>query len=90
VLNIQDLVNGLAWIEEHLKGRVCINLDIDRQRVTRFGTPGEVDALIREAVERLGDPAGGLMLSHGLLPGIPLANVRALMDAMERYAGYYG
>ena len=29
---------------------------------------------------------GGLMLSYGLYPGVPLENIRALMDAMERYA----
>lgn len=29
------------------------------------------------------------MMTHGLLPGISLDNVKALMDAMERYATYY-
>jgi uroporphyrinogen decarboxylase len=90
VLNVQDLVNGLAWLRENLMGRVCIDLDLDRQRVTRFGTPAEIDALVREAVTTLGSHQGGLMLTHGLMPGLPLENVRALMDAMERYAGYYG
>ena len=88
-LNLQDLVNGIDWIQAHLKGRVCIDLDIDRQRITRFGTPAQVDALVREAVEKLGSREGGLMLNHGLYHGIPLENVKALMDAMERYAGYY-
>ena len=50
VLNLQDLVNGVSWIREHLKGRVCIDLDIDRQSVTRFGTPAQIDRLIREEV----------------------------------------
>ena len=48
-----------------------------------------VDALVREAVERLGSKEGGLMMGHGLYPGVPLENAKALMDAMERYAGYY-
>ena len=47
------------------------------------------DALIREEVTRLGRKEGGLMMIYGLYPGVPLANVKALMDAMERYAGYY-
>ena len=85
VLNLQDLVNGLDWIREHFRGKTCIELDIDRQSVTRFGTPQDVDTLIREEVEKLGDPAGGLMMIYGLYPGIPLENVSALMDAMERY-----
>ncbi len=88
-LNLQDLVNGIDWIAAHLKGRVCIDLDIDRQDVTRFGTPAQIDALIRDAVVKLGDPKGGLMMIYGLYPGVPIDNVRALMDAFERYAGHY-
>ena len=88
-LNLQDLVNGIDWIAAHLKGRVCIDLDIDRQQVTRFGTPDQIDALIREEVQKLGSPEGGLMMIYGLYPGVPLENIKALMDAMERYAGFY-
>lgn len=29
------------------------------------------------------------MMIYGLYPGVPLENVEALMDAMERYATYY-
>lgn len=89
VFNLQDLVNGLDWIEENLKGKVCIDLDIDRQKVTPFGTEAEVDNLILEEVRRLGSKEGGLMMIYGLYPGVPLRNVKALMDAMEKYAFYY-
>jgi len=89
VLNLQDLVNGIDWIAARLKGRVCIDLDIDRQSVTRFGSPAQIDRLIREEVEKLGSPAGGLMMIYGLYPGVPLENVKALMDALERYATFY-
>jgi uroporphyrinogen decarboxylase len=88
-LNLQDLVNGIDWIAARLKGRVCIDLDIDRQSVTRFGTPAQIDALIREEVEKLGSPAGGLTMIYGLYPGVPLENIKALMDALERYATFY-
>jgi uroporphyrinogen-III decarboxylase len=84
VLNIQDRVNGVEWMAEHLKGRVAIDLDIDRQSVTRFGTPSEIHAWIDHAVRTLGDRAGGLMLRFGLMPGAPLENVAAVMDAMRR------
>lgn len=86
ILNLQDLVNGIDWIAENLKGRVCIDLDIDRVQATRFGTPGQIDALIREEVEKLGSKEGGLMMIYGLYPGVPLQNIKALMDAMERYS----
>jgi uroporphyrinogen decarboxylase len=88
-LNLQDLVNGIDWIAKNLKGRVCIDVDIDRQQVTRFGTPEQIDRLIREEVEELGSPEGGLMMIYGLYPGVPIGNAKAVMDAMERYAGFY-
>jgi hypothetical protein len=89
VLNLQDLVNGIDWIEKNLAGKVCVDLDIDRQRITFAGTPGQIDSLIRQEVEKLGSKQGGLMMIYGLYPGVPLENVQALMDAMERYMGYY-
>lgn len=89
VLNLQDLVNGIDWIEENLAGKVCVDLDIDRQQITYAGTPEQIDALIREEVEKLGSKQGGLMMIYGLYPGVPLANVQALMDAMQRYMGCY-
>ncbi len=89
VINLQDLVNGIDWIAAKFAGRVCIDLDIDRQSITARGTPAQIDALIREEVERLGSPAGGLMMIYGLYPGVPLENVEALMDAMEKYALHF-
>lgn len=88
-LNLQDLVNGIDWIEANLKGRVCIDVDIDRQQITRFGTPEQIDELIRREVQQLGSPEGGLMMIYGLYPGVPPENVKALMDAMEKYATFY-
>lgn len=89
VINLQDLVNGIDWIATNLKGRVCIDIDIDRQQITPFGSPGQIDKLIREEAEKLGSREGGLMMIYGLYPGIPIKNIKAVMDAMERYAGYY-
>ncbi len=89
ILNLQDLVNGIDWIRDRFAGKKCIELDIDRQKVTVFGTPAEVDALIREEVEKLSSPAGGLMMIYGWYPGTPLENIRALMDAMEKYMFYW-
>jgi hypothetical protein len=89
VFNLQDLVNGIDWIAKRFAGKICIDLDIDRQEITFKGSPHDIDALIREEVTKLGRKEGGLMMIYGLYPGIPLENVKALMDAMERYATYY-
>ena len=88
-INLQDLVNGIDWIKANLKGRVCIDLDIDRQVITPKGSLADVDDLIRCEVETLGSKEGGLMMIYGLYPGVPLENIKALMDAMEKYAFYY-
>ena len=89
IVNLQDLVNGIDWIERNLAHKVCIELDVDRQDVIVRGTPREIDELIRQEVSRLGSREGGLMLIYGLYPGTPIENAAAVMDAMERYAGFF-
>jgi len=89
VINLQDLVNGIDWIKERFRGKMCVELDIDRQNITVFGTPKDIDEMIRYEVESLGSPDGGLMMVFGLYPGTPKENVVAVMDAMEKYATYF-
>ncbi len=89
ILNLQDLVNGIDWIKANFAGKTCIDLDIDRQAITFSGTPAQIDALIREAVKKLSTKQGGLMMIYGLYPGVPLENIQALMDAMERYMYFW-
>lgn len=89
VINLQDLVNGIDWIAEKFKGKICVDLDIDRQSITPYGTPKQIDALILEEVSKIATKDGGLCMVYGLYPGVPLENVKALMDAMEKYAFYF-
>ena len=89
VINLQDLVNGIDWIRDRFRGKLCIDLDIDRQKVTPYGTPEQIDDLIYREVKTLATPEGGLMMIFGLYPGTPMKNVTALMDAMERYMQWY-
>lgn len=89
VINLQDLVNGIDWIQKRLAGKCCIELDIDRQSVTVNGTPADIDRLIRSEVEALGSRLGGLCMIYGLYPGTPIENAAAVMDAMEKYAFYF-
>jgi len=89
VLNLQDLVNGIDWIKKNLSPKFCVDLDIDRQNITVFGTPKQIDDLIREEVTQLSSPKGGLMMIHGCYPGPSIKNIKALMDAMEKYMHYW-
>lgn len=89
VINLQDLVNGVDWIAGKFAGKVCVDLDIDRQNITCFGTPDDIEALIRKEISSIGRKEGGLMLTYGLYPGTPLKNTKALMDTLEQYMGYF-
>ena len=83
VINPQVRANGLAGLAEAARGKVAINLDLDRQ-LFPFATPGEIEEHVVEAFEALHSPAGGLMLSAEAEPDVPLANIDALCTALER------
>jgi hypothetical protein len=85
VLNLQDLVNGIDNIAREVKGRVAIELDIDRQSITVEGSTKDIDDHIRECVAKLNTPAGGLGLVYQPWPPTPIENIRAVWDALEKY-----
>jgi hypothetical protein len=88
VVNPQIGANGLDNLVRECKGKICVALDLDRQMFP-FHTPADIDAHIREAVEKLGAPEGGLWLSAECGPDVPLANIEAICQALEKYRGYY-
>ena len=88
VVNPQVRANGLEPLAQVCKDRVCVDLDLDRQ-LFPFCTPDEVDAHVRQAVEILGSPRGGLWLKAEIGYDIPLENVDAVCAALVRYRGYY-
>jgi len=85
VLNIQDKVNGIENIKRKCKGRVCVDLDIDRQRLLPFGTPRDIERYIKYVINELGSKKGGLMLTAEIGYDVPLENVNAVCRAFERY-----
>jgi uroporphyrinogen-III decarboxylase len=89
ILNPQDLCNGIDNIAASMKGRVCISLDIDRQKVVPFGTRKDIHDLIEEEVRKLGSPQGGLEMVAGIYPPTPPENVDALCEAMEEFRTYW-
>jgi len=84
-LNPQELVNGIDNLEKMLKGKAHISLDVDRQNITVFGTPEEIDAHIKRCIQTLGSPQGGLSLVWGVYPATPIENIEAAVRAMEKY-----
>jgi hypothetical protein len=83
VVNPQVGANGLDHLERTCKGKVCVDLDLDRQMFP-FWTPAEIDVHIREAVEVLGAPEGGLWLKAEIGDDVPLENVEAIFSSLEK------
>ena len=86
VLNIQDIVNGIDEIAQHVKGRVAIDLDIDRQSVTVQGSVADIDNLICESVSKLAHNSGGLSLVYYPYPPVATRNIEAVFRAMEKHS----
>jgi len=87
VLNPQIRANGLDNLVRTCKGKVCINLDLDRQ-LFPFATPREIDDHVRECVEAMYLQEGGLMLTAECAADVPLENIEAICAAMEKYADF--
>lgn len=88
VLNPQFRANGLADLVRTCKGRVCLDQDLDRQ-LFPFATPEQIDRHVREVVEALGSPEGGLWLTAEAAFDVPLATIEAIACALEKYRDWF-
>lgn len=89
ILNPQIRANGLSHLVDTCKGKICINLDLDRQMFP-FAAPAQIHEHIRECVEALYLPEGGLMLAAECAADVPLQNIEAICDALEEFQDYKG
>jgi tetratricopeptide (TPR) repeat protein len=55
----QVAASGIAGIEKHYKGRLCPAVDFDEQMLP-FCTPLEIDNQVKEIINRVGSPEGGI------------------------------
>lgn len=77
--------NTLEGIERVYKGKICIALDLDRQ-VFPFCKPGDIQKQVKDVVEKLGSPEGGLTVFGSVSAGdVPLENIEALCKSLEDY-----
>jgi len=86
ILNPQFRANTLDGLVRVARGRICLNQDLDRQMMP-FASPAELEKHIRDIVDRLNLPEGGLMLLAEIGPDVPLENVEAIADALEEVGG---
>jgi len=83
ILNIQDRVNGIDRIAKKFKGKICIDLDIDRQYLIPYGKPNEIKKYIKNIIEILNTPKGGLMLYAEIHPPTPLENIITIAETFN-------
>ena len=88
IINPQIRANTLDGLVRECKGKVCVNLDLDRQ-LFPFCTPEDADEHIKEATVKLGSREGGLMLHAECEPDVPLENIEAICQSLEKYRLYY-
>jgi uroporphyrinogen decarboxylase len=82
----------LGWVKQRYGKRFCIIGNIDSSRTLPFGTPDDVAAEVREAIDTAA-PGGGYVLAsdHSLHDGISVDNIRALFDVGLAYGSrFYG
>ena len=77
--------NTLKEIVRVYKGKLCSNVDLDRQAFP-FAKPTEIRNQIKEVVDAMADPKGGFMMQAGIYGGdVPLKNIEVICEAMEEY-----
>jgi uroporphyrinogen decarboxylase len=77
--------NTLDGIERAYKGKLCINLDLDRQMFA-FCKPQDIWDQVRAGIRQLDSAEGGLMMFGSVYDEItPLENIEALIAAMEEH-----
>ena len=89
MINPQFSANGLDNLERVCKGKIPINLDLDRQMFPH-ATPSQIDDHVRECVETMYLPQGGLGLNVELNYDIPVNNMATVLDAVRKYRKYKG
>jgi len=76
----------LRRVKERYGDRLCLIGNIDSSRTLPYGTPAEVAAEVREAID-IAAPGGGYILAsdHSLHDGIPVDNIRTLFRVGAEY-----
>jgi len=89
MVNPQYRANGLENLVKVCKGKISVNLDLDRQFMP-FATPASMEGHIRECVESFYMPEGGLGIRMELGSDVKLDIIEAALEALEKYRHYSG
>ncbi|MHB1345901.1 MAG: uroporphyrinogen decarboxylase family protein [Candidatus Humimicrobiaceae bacterium] len=85
VLNPQHNVIGNQKVRDVCYQKICIRTDIDCQKVLPFGSSDDVYRHVKEVIDVLGHPKGGLILHGEVQINVPFENYEAMYDAFIKY-----
>jgi uroporphyrinogen decarboxylase len=79
----------LKRVKQYCGDRICLLGNIDCLELLPDGTPEQVDAAVRQAIEDAG-AGGGLIIcsSNSLHPGVNPENCIAMFEATRKYGVY--
>jgi hypothetical protein len=80
----QVRANTIDGIKIYYKGKLCALVDLDEQMLP-FCNPDQINQQIKEIVEKIAKPEGGLMIFAIPSQDVPLENIEAIFTAWEEY-----
>jgi hypothetical protein len=80
----QVRANTIEGIRRAYKGKLCALVDLDEQMLP-VCSPEDIRDQMKEIVEKLGDPKGGLMIFAAPSVDVPPANMEAICAAWEEH-----
>ncbi len=83
-LNPQMSCMNIEDVGGRFGGRVCFRADMDRQYTLPFGSPAEVEALVRRLHDAFGRQNGGYVGYGQVGLDVPLANAEAMLSTFAR------
>ena len=89
ILNPQIRANGLDNLVRTCRGKVCVDLDLDRQ-LFPFAAPEEIMTHVMDCTKALYTPEGGLMLKGECGGELTLETIEAICEAMMAASEYHG
>jgi uroporphyrinogen decarboxylase len=79
----------LKWFKQEYGRRFAIVGNIDSSRTLPYGTPDEVEAEVKDAIESAAEGGGYVLASdHSLHDGIPVENILRMFEAGKKYGKY--
>jgi uroporphyrinogen decarboxylase len=83
VINLQSGCQTLEELYKTCYKKVCVSVDLDRQKVMPFGTTEEMKQHVRDIYNTLEGAQGGVWVKMDVYPDTPLENIQAMAEVFE-------